>query len=35
VEVELEPGDVTVLSERELSRDGIVAAGTEAGFQLT
>lgn len=34
VEVELETGAVTVLSERELSRDEIAAAVTEAGFQV-
>lgn len=34
VEVELESGAVTVLSERELSRDEIAAAVTGAGFQV-
>lgn len=34
VEVDLSSGAVTVLSERELSRDEIAGAVTEAGFQL-
>ncbi|MFL6169327.1 MAG: heavy-metal-associated domain-containing protein [Ornithinibacter sp.] len=34
VDVELDTGAVTVLSERELSRDEITAAVSEAGFQL-
>ncbi|MGQ0576382.1 MAG: heavy-metal-associated domain-containing protein [Pseudonocardia sp.] len=34
VEVELATGAVTVASARELSRDEIVAAVTEAGFQV-
>lgn len=34
VDVELESGAVTVLSNREISTDEIAAAVTEAGFQL-
>jgi copper chaperone len=34
VEVVLETGAVAVLSEREVSRDEIAAAVTEAGFQV-
>ena len=34
VDVQLETGAVTVLSDRELDRDEIAAAVTEAGFQL-
>ena len=34
VEVVLETGAVAVLSEREVSRDEIAAAVTDAGFQV-
>lgn len=34
VAVQLDTGAVTVQSDRELSRDEIAAAVTEAGFQL-
>jgi len=34
VDVELESGAVTVLSNREISTDEIAVAVTEAGFQL-
>lgn len=34
VDVQLETGAVTVLSDRELGRDEIAAAVTEAGFRL-
>ena len=35
VEVQLDSGAVTVLADREVSRDELAAAVTEAGFELT
>ena len=34
VEVQLESGAVTVLADREVGRDELAAAVTEAGFEL-